>query len=155
MEDFLVSLETKSFANTNQGMYLLFPITDEYSFVSVADMCEIRSKSLQCCKCNYSLQSGFPMAVDITRLFWFWFQLAYIVKWCSNHSTELETEGIGTYSSRSSQGPVARSMVSANLWLGGIESYTFLWKLTSISANQASSNSSQVYNKTQFNASLA
>ena len=42
-------------------------------------------------------------------------------------------------------GPVARSMVSANHWLSSIKINTLSWYLTLVSANQASSNSAQVY----------
>ena len=38
------------------------------------------------------------------------------------------------------QGPVARSMVSANRWLRGIKRYRFPWYLTMVSTNHASSN---------------
>ena len=38
------------------------------------------------------------------------------------------------------QGPVARSLVSANLWLRGIKMYRFPWYLTLVSTNHASSN---------------
>ena len=38
------------------------------------------------------------------------------------------------------QGPVARSMVSANRWLRGIKMYRFPWYLTLVSTNHASSN---------------
>ena len=37
-------------------------------------------------------------------------------------------------------GPVARSLVSANLWLRGIKMYRFPWYLTLVSTNHASSN---------------
>ena len=39
-----------------------------------------------------------------------------------------------------SLGPVARSLVSANRWLRGIKMYRFLWYLTLVSTNHASSN---------------
>ena len=38
------------------------------------------------------------------------------------------------------QGPVARSLVSANRWLRGIKMYKFPWYLTLVSTNHASSN---------------
>ena len=38
------------------------------------------------------------------------------------------------------QGPVARSLVSANRWLRGIKTYRFPWYLTLVSTNHASSN---------------
>ena len=38
------------------------------------------------------------------------------------------------------QGPVARSLVSANRWLRGIKMYRFPWYLTLVSTNHASSN---------------
>ena len=38
------------------------------------------------------------------------------------------------------QGPVARSLVSANRWLRGVKTYRFPWYLTLVSANHASSN---------------
>ena len=38
------------------------------------------------------------------------------------------------------QGPVARSLVSANHWLRGIKMYRFPWYLTLVSTNHASSN---------------
>ena len=41
------------------------------------------------------------------------------------------------------QGPVVRSLVSANRWLRGIKTYRFPWYLTLVSANHASSNSAQ------------
>ena len=41
------------------------------------------------------------------------------------------------------QGPVARSLVSANRWLRGIKMYTFPWYLTLVSTNHASSNPGQ------------
>ena len=41
------------------------------------------------------------------------------------------------------QGPVARSLVSANRWLRGIKMYRFPWYLTLVSANHASSNPGQ------------
>ena len=43
-----------------------------------------------------------------------------------------------------SQGPVARSLVSANRWLRGIKMYRFPWYLTLVSTNHASSNPGQV-----------
>ena len=42
-----------------------------------------------------------------------------------------------------SQGPVVRSLVSANRWLRGIKTYRFPWYLTLVSANHASSNLGQ------------
>ena len=42
------------------------------------------------------------------------------------------------------QGPVARSLVSANRWLRGIKMYRFPWYLTLVSTNHASSNPGQV-----------
>ena len=42
-----------------------------------------------------------------------------------------------------SQGPVARSLVSANRWLRGIKLYRFPWYLTLVSTNHASSNPGQ------------
>ena len=42
------------------------------------------------------------------------------------------------------QGPVVRSMVSANHWLSSIKIKRLSWYLTLVSANQASSNSAQV-----------
>ena len=42
------------------------------------------------------------------------------------------------------QGPVARSLVSANRWSRGIKMYRFRWYLTLVSTNNASSNPSQV-----------
>ena len=44
----------------------------------------------------------------------------------------------------SGQGPVARSLVSANRWLRGIKMYRFPWYLTLVSTNHASSNPGQV-----------
>ena len=41
------------------------------------------------------------------------------------------------------QGPVARSLVSANRWLKGIKMYRFPWYLTLFSTNHASSNPGQ------------
>ena len=41
------------------------------------------------------------------------------------------------------QGPVVRSLGSANRWLRGIKSYRFPWYLTLDSANHASSNPGQ------------
>ena len=43
------------------------------------------------------------------------------------------------------QGPVARSLVSANRWLRGIKMYRFPWYLTLVSTNHALSNPSQVF----------
>ena len=45
------------------------------------------------------------------------------------------------------QGPVARSLVSANRWLRGIKMYRFPWYLTLVSTNHALSNLGQNYNK--------
>ena len=42
------------------------------------------------------------------------------------------------------QGPVVRSLVSANRWLRGIKTYRFPWYLTLVSANHASSNPGQI-----------
>ena len=44
------------------------------------------------------------------------------------------------------QGPVARSLVSANRWLRGIKMYRFPWYLTLVSTNHASSNPGQEVN---------
>ena len=41
------------------------------------------------------------------------------------------------------QGPVVRSLVSANRWLTGIKTYRFPWYLTLVSANHALSNPGQ------------
>ena len=41
------------------------------------------------------------------------------------------------------QGPVARSLVSANHWLRSIKTYRFPWHLALVSANHASSNPGQ------------
>ena len=38
------------------------------------------------------------------------------------------------------QGPIARSLVSANRWLRGIKTYRFPWYLSLVIANHASSN---------------
>ena len=46
-------------------------------------------------------------------------------------------------SSNRIQGPVVRSLVSANRWLKGIKTYRFPWYLTLVSANHASSNPGQ------------
>ena len=43
-----------------------------------------------------------------------------------------------------SQGPVARSLVSANRWLRSIKMYRFPWYLTLVSTNHASSNPGQI-----------
>ena len=43
------------------------------------------------------------------------------------------------------QGPVVRSLISANCWLRGIKTYRFPWYLTLVSANHASSNPGQNY----------
>ena len=48
----------------------------------------------------------------------------------------------------SEQGPVARSVVSANRWLRGIKMYRFPWYLTLVSTNHASSNPGQDVGKT-------
>ena len=45
----------------------------------------------------------------------------------------------------SGQGPVVRSLVSANRWLRGIKTYRFPWYLTLVSTNHASSNPAQIY----------
>ena len=42
------------------------------------------------------------------------------------------------------QGPVVRSLVSANRWLRGIKTYRFPWYLTLVSDNHASSNPGQI-----------
>ena len=42
------------------------------------------------------------------------------------------------------QGPVTRSLVSANRWLRGIKMYRFPWYLTLVSTNHASSNPGQI-----------
>ena len=44
---------------------------------------------------------------------------------------------------KKNQGPVARSLVSANCWLRGIKMYRFPWYLTLVSTNHASSNPGQ------------
>ena len=44
------------------------------------------------------------------------------------------------------QGPVARSLVSANRWLRGIKMHRFPWYLTLVSTNHASSNPGQAIN---------
>ena len=49
------------------------------------------------------------------------------------------------------QGPVARSMVSANRWLRGIKMYRFPWYLTLVSTNHASSNLGQAWKVMDFN----
>ena len=41
------------------------------------------------------------------------------------------------------EGPVARSVVSANRWLRGIKTYRFPWYLTLVSFNHASSHKGQ------------
>ena len=41
------------------------------------------------------------------------------------------------------QGPVVRSLVSANRWLRSIKTYRFPWYLTLVSANHASRNPGQ------------
>ena len=41
------------------------------------------------------------------------------------------------------QGPVVRSLVSANPWLRSIKTYRFPWYLTLVSANHASRNPGQ------------
>ena len=41
------------------------------------------------------------------------------------------------------QGPVVRSLVSANRWLRAIKTYRFPWYLTLVSTNHASSNPGQ------------
>ena len=43
------------------------------------------------------------------------------------------------------QGPLVQSMVNANHWLSSIKISRLSWYLTRVSANQASSNSAQVY----------
>ena len=48
--------------------------------------------------------------------------------------------GRGLNSEFTQQGPVARSLVSANRWLRGIKMYRFPWYLTLVSTNHASSN---------------
>ena len=42
------------------------------------------------------------------------------------------------------QGPVVRSLVSANRWLRAIKTYRFPWYLTLVSTNHASSNPGQI-----------
>ena len=51
---------------------------------------------------------------------------------------------------RNMKGPVARNMVGANHLFRSIETYTFLWSLTLVSANHASRNSSQICNLCLF-----
>ena len=53
---------------------------------------------------------------------------------------------------RSDQRPVTRSIVSANPWFESTETYTFLWYLTLVSTNLASSNLVQ---KGKFSSSIA
>ena len=50
------------------------------------------------------------------------------------------------YSETTDQGPVARSLVSANRWLRDIKSYRFPWCLSLVSDNHASSNRGQLGN---------
>ena len=49
------------------------------------------------------------------------------------------------------QGPVVRSLVSANRWLRGVKTYRFPWYLTLVSANHASSNPGQVISRRRKN----
>ena len=51
---------------------------------------------------------------------------------------------VQTLDSAIHQGPVARSLVSANRWLRGIKMYRFPWYLTLVSTNHASSNQGQM-----------
>ena len=53
------------------------------------------------------------------------------------------SKGNSKENSVSDQGPVARSLVSANHWLRGIKMYRFPWYLTLVSTNHASSNPGQ------------
>ena len=53
------------------------------------------------------------------------------------------SKGNSKENSVSDQGPVARSLVSANRWLRGIKMYRFPWYLTLVSTNHASSNPGQ------------
>ena len=58
---------------------------------------------------------------------------AKAVRELTQHVSEMTSEV-------SKQGPVARSLVSANRWLRGIKMYRFPWYLTLVSTNHASSN---------------
>ena len=49
------------------------------------------------------------------------------------------------------QGPVVRSMVSANHWLNNIKINGLSWYLTLVSDNQAPSNSAQFFTVVLFN----
>ena len=71
---------------------------------------------------------------------WCWIKCwMYVETVCRPHqSTNLPK---GTFKN---QGPVVRSLVSANRWLRGMKSYTFPWYLTLVSANHASSNPGQI-----------
>ena len=53
--------------------------------------------------------------------------------------------GVLTSMGSNIQGPVARSLVSANRWLRGIKMYRFPWYLTLVSTNHASSNPGQEF----------
>ena len=57
------------------------------------------------------------------------------------------TTNMAAVTSRANQGSVARSMVSANLWLRGIKTYRLSWYLTRVSVNHTSSNWAQQYRK--------
>ena len=58
---------------------------------------------------------------------------------CEGYGFQAVYSGIGYIN----QGPVARSLVSANRWLRGIKLYRFPWYLTLVSTNHASSNPGQ------------
>ena len=52
------------------------------------------------------------------------------------------------------QGPVARSLISANRWLRDIKTYRFPWHLSLVSANHAWSNRGQVLHNTASSSSF-
>ena len=59
------------------------------------------------------------------------------------HRKVHQRDAFVSLSYRSLQGPVVRSLVSANRWLRDIETYRFPWYLTPVSANHASRNPGQ------------
>ena len=90
-----------------------------------------------------------------TSLTWFVFKQVYYECQSSNSARHKPVEGLSIRQSTlkslsqmlsesgnrfNNQGPVARSLVSANRWLRGIKTYRFPSYLTLVSANHASSN---------------
>ena len=73
-------------------------------------------------------------------------------KTCSQYTLEITV--LWNRCGYSLQGPVVRSLVSANRWLRGIKTHRFPWYLTLVSANHASSNPGQEYNSSSLDSFL-